>query len=104
MDYTPNYTYTTFDEFVIYAKNSLDKSCILCKIYTVKGVRMYRFPSGTRVVIDVVFRGEYRIGWEYKGIKYVPGSGSYYEFHTAMEKAWEAFCINFPEEKVSYAS
>lgn len=65
-----------------------------------KGVAVYKFPEGTRIIIEVVFQGEYRIGWEYKGIKYVPGSGSYYDFHTAICKAWEAFCINFKSERI----
>lgn len=50
-----------------------------------------KFPKGVRLIIDVVFPGEYRIGWKHEGKIYLPGSGSYYYFDTAILKAWEAF-------------
>jgi hypothetical protein len=50
-----------------------------------------KFPKGTILNIVVVFPGEYRIGWEYDGKVYVPGIGSYYDFETAIRKAWGVF-------------
>ena len=55
-----------------------------------------RFPRDTKIFIDVVFRGEYRIGWKYDGKQYTPGSGSYYNFQDAVEIAWEVFLQEFP--------
>lgn len=28
----------------------------------------HRFPPGARIIVDVVFPGEYRIGWEYENM------------------------------------
>jgi hypothetical protein len=57
---------------------------------------MNRFPPQTRIIIDVVFPDEFRIGWEYQGKKFIPGMGSYYTFITAIEFAWNAFMDEFP--------
>lgn len=57
---------------------------------------MYKFLQGTKIIIEVLFPGEFRIGWEYEGVKYVPGSGSYYDLDTALDQAWQAFCREFP--------
>ena len=50
-----------------------------------------KFPKDVVLNIIVVFPGEFRIGWEYKGTRYVPSSGSYYDFDIALDKAWSAF-------------
>lgn len=57
---------------------------------------MYNFLQGTKIIIEVLFPGEFRIGWEYEGVKYIPGSGSYYDLDTALDQAWQAFCREFP--------
>lgn len=60
---------------------------------------MDRFPAGTRLIVDVVFTAEYRIGWEYRGVSYFPGFASYYELSVALDKAWDALCQHFPDLK-----
>lgn len=52
---------------------------------------MYKFPQGTKLTIEVVFPGQYRIGWEYDNYEYVPGKGSYYDFDAALERALQHF-------------
>lgn len=37
-----------------------------------------KFPQGVRLTIDVVFVGEYRIGYQYANVHYIPGTPSYY--------------------------
>ena len=53
------------------------------------------FPQGVRLVIDVVFVGKYRIGYQYQGVHYIPGAPSYYDFDEAMLKCYEAFRARF---------
>ena len=55
------------------------------------------FPQGIRLIIDVVFVGEYRIGYQYQGVHYIPGAGSYYHFDEALLKCYEAFRARFPQ-------
>ena len=55
-----------------------------------------RFPRDAKIIIDVVFRGEFRIGWQYDGEKYCPGSGSYYSFEDAIDIAYEVLLQEFP--------
>lgn len=56
-----------------------------------ESVTLHKFPRGTRLIIDVVFPDEYRIGWEYDNQVYSPGVGAYYAFDEAIEKAYDAF-------------
>lgn len=58
------------------------------------------FPNGCRLIIDKVFPGEYRIGYEWGGKRYRPGSGSYYDFETALRKCWEALLENHPASPI----
>ena len=57
---------------------------------------MKLFPKGCKINIEVIYPGEYRIGYEWGRVKYVPGSGSYYDFDTALKKCWEALLQNHP--------
>jgi len=52
---------------------------------------LLEFRPGTRVIVDVVFPGEYKVGFETAFVKYVPGSGSYYSLLEAVEKAVAAY-------------
>lgn len=56
------------------------------------------FPPGVRLEITVVFPGEYRIGYRYANIHYLPGTPSYYPFEEALQKCYEAFRERFPDE------
>jgi hypothetical protein len=56
------------------------------------------FPTGCRLIIDKVLGDQYRIGYQWGGVKYVPGSGSYYDFDTALRKCWEALLENHPAQ------
>lgn len=49
------------------------------------------FPRGCRLIIDVIFEKEFKVGWKYEGRTYLPGSGSYYPLAEAMERAYRAF-------------
>lgn len=55
------------------------------------------FPRGVRLIIDVVFPREYRIGYEYENVVYIPGTPSYFPFAEAMQRCWTAFCDRFPQ-------
>lgn len=55
---------------------------------------MANFPQGCHLNITVVFPGEYRIGYKYLGLVYVPGLGSYYPLEEALGKCWAAFQAN----------
>jgi hypothetical protein len=55
------------------------------------------FPQGVRLIIDVVFVGEYRIGYVYNGVQYIPGTPSYYDFDEALLKCYAAFRERFPQ-------
>ena len=50
-----------------------------------------------RLIIDVVFVGKYRIGYQYGGVHYIPGAPSYYDFDEALLKCYEAFRERFPQ-------
>ena len=50
-----------------------------------------------RLIIDVVFVGKYRIGYQYGGVHYIPGAPSYYDFNEALLKCYEAFRERFPQ-------
>lgn len=52
------------------------------------------FPPGVRLTIDVVFPGEYRIGYKYRNTTYVPGSGRYGDFASEIERVWNTFVSN----------
>lgn len=54
------------------------------------------FPRGVSLIVDVVFPGEYRIGFEYEGKRYVPGTGSYFSFGEALENCIDVFRGMFP--------
>jgi hypothetical protein len=58
---------------------------------------MNRFPPGTKIIVAVIFFGEFRIGWEYDNKRFVPGMGSYYNFNTAVDVAWKTFMKEFPD-------
>ena len=61
-----------------------------------------KFPTGVKLDITPVLPGEYRIGWEYNGKVYSPGSGSYFDFGTAMKEAWlffEKLCMKNGQPK-----
>lgn len=55
------------------------------------------FPPHTRITVDVVFPGEYRIGWEYENRQAVPGTPRYFEFWEAAEYASRWFASSFPD-------
>jgi hypothetical protein len=57
-----------------------------------------KFPRGVRLEITVVFEGEYRVGYRYRNIHYLPGTPSYYPLDEAMRKCYEAFRKTFPSE------
>ena len=56
-----------------------------------------QFPQGVRLTIDVVFPGEYRIGYQYAGVHYIPGTPSYYSFDEALRRCYESFIDRFPQ-------
>lgn len=49
------------------------------------------FRPGTIVHIEVVFPGEYRIGFGTTHINYLPGMGSYYPFREALDKCIDSY-------------
>jgi hypothetical protein len=55
------------------------------------------FDPETRIIIDVVFPGEYRIGFEFKGIRYIPGMASYYPLARAVRE-----CLEFYRQLVKF--
>jgi hypothetical protein len=59
------------------------------------------FPQGVRIIVDVVFPGEYRIGWEYKKHTAIPGTPRYFEFRKAADYALAWFKNSFPGEAES---
>lgn len=64
------------------------------------------FPKGVRLNIEVVFPGEYRIGYEYQGVTLCPGVPKYYPFHIAIWRCWGHFYHRFycPKEKQQYVT
>lgn len=56
-----------------------------------------RFPQYATITIDVVFPGEYRIGWKYENHEAVPGAPRYFEFWEAAEYASNWFAESFPD-------
>ena len=60
---------------------------------------MRLFPVGTRLIIDVVFPSEYRIGFEYKNRKFLPESGKYFDLKTALRYCLSAFFEHQQKEK-----
>lgn len=56
------------------------------------------FPPGVRIEIECVFPGQYRIGYSYKIIHYLPGTPSYYPIQEAMDRCWAAFQERFPQD------
>lgn len=57
-----------------------------------------RFPQDARIIVDVVFPGEYRIGWEYGKHIAIPGTPKYFPFWESLERANEWFADSFPED------
>lgn len=47
--------------------------------------------KGTHLIIDVVFPGEWRVGYQNKEWRYLPGSGSYYPAAHAVCLCWLAW-------------
>ena len=62
-----------------------------------------KFPQGVSIDIRVVFPGEYRIGYRYANIQYIPGFPHYYPFEEAMRRCWEAFNERFPQAITEHA-
>ena len=58
------------------------------------------FDPETRIIIDVVFPGEYRIGFEFKGIRFIPGIASYYPLARAIRECLEDYKKLVKFEKV----
>jgi len=56
------------------------------------------FPQYARITIDVVFPGEYRIGWEYNKHQAVPATPRYFPFAEAVAYALAWFKNSFPGE------
>ena len=57
----------------------------------------HRFPRHTRIIVDVVFDGEYRIGWEYEKVIAIPGTPNYFPFGEALKRAEAWFGERFPD-------
>lgn len=57
-----------------------------------------KFPQGVHLEITIVFPGEYRIGYRYKDVHYLPGTPSYYPFDEAMQRCYSAFKERFPDD------
>lgn len=60
--------------------------------------KLRQFPEGVKLIIDVVFTGEYRIGFEYDGRRYVPGTATYFPFGEALENCIDVFRGMFPSQ------
>ncbi len=56
------------------------------------------FPPRVRLEIQVVFPGEYCIGYRFEHIHYVPGTPSYYPLQEALDRCYKAFRDSFPDE------
>lgn len=54
-----------------------------------------QFPQGAHLEIAVVFPGEYRIGYRYQDVHYLPGTPSYYPLEEALQKCLDAFRERF---------
>lgn len=54
-----------------------------------------KFPGDAQITFRVYWFSNneklYKCGWKYKGIHYIPGSGSYYPLEEAVQRAWDAF-------------
>ena len=57
---------------------------------------LHKFPSGCKIIVEVVFE-YFRIGWQYQGVTYSPGIGSYYDFSEALQKAYDELEVQFPD-------
>lgn len=60
--------------------------------------KLGRFPKGVRLIVDVVFPGEYRVGFEYGDKRFVPGFATYFPFGEALEYCIDTFRTMFPGE------
>jgi hypothetical protein len=54
-----------------------------------------QFPQGVHLEITVVFPGEYRIGYRYQNVHYLPGTPSYYPLEEALQRCLDAFNERF---------
>ena len=63
-----------------------------------KNAKISQFPPGVVLEIEVVFSNEYRIGYRFKNIHYLPGSSSYFSFNKALNRCWAAFLSRFTED------
>lgn len=59
------------------------------------------FPQGVSFQIQIVFSGEYRIGFTYKEKQFIPGLPKYFPFDEAVAYAESAFEAMFPSELLS---
>lgn len=54
-----------------------------------------QFPLGVHLEITVVFPGQYRVGYRYQNVHYLPGTPSYYPLEEALQKCLDAFKERF---------